>query len=92
MFTKSLKAFLVAVSFLSFSYGIEIKNSDIRIEILSRIKTYEKKIEKLKEMYKVSSEEDEKVLIKKHIRLLRKKIEDLERVLRDYEKVSPPVG
>ncbi|HHG75496.1 MAG TPA: hypothetical protein ENK22_10645 [Persephonella sp.] len=92
MFTKSLKTFLVAVSILSFSYGIEIKNSDVRIEILSRIKTYEKKIEKLKEMYKVSSEEDEKVLIKKHIRLLRKKIEDLERVLRDYEKVSPPVG
>ena len=92
MFTKSLKTFLVAVSILSFSYGIEIKNSDVRIEILSRIKTYEKKIEKLKEMYKVSSEEDEKVLIKKHIRLLRKKIEDLERVLRDYEKISPPVG
>ena len=92
MFTKSLKTFLVAVSILSFSYGIEIKNSDVRIEILSRMKTYEKKIEKLKEMYKVSSEEDEKVLIKKHIRLLRKKIEDLERVLRDYEKISPPVG
>ena len=92
MFTKSLKTFLILVSFVSFSYSIEIKNSDVRIEILSRIKTYEKKIEKLKEMYKVSSEKDEKKIIKKHIKLLEKKIEDLERVLRDYEKISPPTG
>ena len=92
MFTKSLKTFLIVLSFLFFSYGGEIKNSDVRIEIISRIKIYKEKVEKLKEMYRISSDKNEKELIKRHIKLLEKKIKNLEKVIKEYEKISPPAG
>ena len=92
MFIKGLKSFLIMLSFLFFSYGEEIKNSDVRIEIISQIEIYKEKVEKLKDMYRISQDKDEKGLIKKHIDLLEKKIKNLERVLKEYEKISPPAG
>jgi len=92
MFTKSLKVFLIILSFYFFSYGEEIKKSDVRVEIISRIKTYKEKVVKLEKMYKISSDKEEKELIKTQIKILEKKIKNLERVLKDYEKISPSTG
>ncbi|SNZ07798.1 hypothetical protein SAMN06265182_1025 [Persephonella hydrogeniphila] len=92
MFSRGLKIFLLSISFMFLSYGEEIKNSDIRIEILSEIKVYKERIEKLKNMHKITTDNDEKKIIQQHINMLNKKIERLKEMLRKYEKSLSPVG
>ncbi len=92
MFSKNLKILLIILSFSILSYGNEIRNSDIRIEIISQIKVYKDRVEKLEKMYKASSDKNEKDIIRNHINLLKKKIKNLKRVLKEYEKISPPAG
>ena len=92
MFSKNLKILLIIISFSILSYGNEIRNSDIRIEIISQIKVYKDRVEKLEKMYKASSDKNEKDIIRNHINLLKKKIKNLKRVLKEYEKISPPAG
>jgi len=92
VFSKNLKILLIILSFSILSYGNEIRNSDIRIEIISQIKVYKDRVEKLEKMYKASSDKNEKDIIRNHINLLKKKIKNLKRVLKEYEKISPPAG
>jgi rubrerythrin len=83
---------LLSISFVLFSHAEEIKNSDIRIEILSQIKVYKEKIEKLKDMHKIAVTDDEKKMIQQYIKLLNRKIKKLKETLEKYEKNLSPVG
>ena len=91
---RNLKKWLLIINFLFFA-GVVAQptiNSDVRLEIFSQIKTYQAKLEKLEEMYKQTKDEDEKNLIKQHIKLIQEKIKKLEEKLKQYEKATSITG
>ncbi|WP_457640776.1 hypothetical protein [Persephonella sp.] len=66
-------------------------NSDIRIEILSRIKVLEEKKETLKYELENADSEEKKYLIRK-IKKVEEEIRNLQKILEEYEKTKPSIG
>lgn len=85
-----LLPFVISLFFIT-TYAQPVKSSDIRIEIISQIKVYEEKIEKLKKMLKIADKEEKKI-IKNNIHLLEKKIKKLNSLLEKYENISGTTG
>ncbi|WP_457622414.1 hypothetical protein [Persephonella sp.] len=80
---KVISILLMLVIF-SLGYGVEIR-SDIRVEILSQIKVLQEEKDKLKREV-VDADNDEKIYIKKKIKKIEQKIENLYDLLEHYEK------
>ncbi|WP_457644620.1 hypothetical protein [Persephonella sp.] len=80
---KVISILLMLVMF-SLGYGVEIR-SDIRVEILSQIKVLQEEKDKLKREV-VDADNDEKIYIKKKIKKIEQKIENLYDLLEHYEK------
>ncbi len=64
----------------------EIKTSDIRLELVSEIKTLEEDLKKLETKFKSTENPEEKKLLKNKIDAIKEKLKVLKKQLEDYNQ------
>ena len=88
---RNLKRWLIVSAFL-FSSSFANPYSDVRLEIISKIKNYQERILQLQERLNQTSSKDEILKIRQQINQLKGKIKKLKKQLKEYEEAIPATG